>query len=130
METIEQRRAQSGGPNLVVLKAEILSALSSVATATTAEELRQANMAFERALHTARSKGYRPHIRATEGKQIQLEWVALDPRKGLIKPLVHFAECRPRPAPCANLRRHPIRPRTLIPYLSLTRHSRNCTVAS
>jgi len=71
METIEERRAQSGGPNLLVLKAEILSALSSVGTATTAEELRQANMAYKKALHTARRKGYRPHIRATEGKQIQ-----------------------------------------------------------
>ena len=71
METIEERRVQSGGPNLLVLKAEILSALSSVGTATTAEEVRQANMAYKKALHTARRKGYRPHIRATEGKQIQ-----------------------------------------------------------
>ena len=78
METIEERRVQSGGPNLLVLKAEILSALSSVGTATTAEELRQANMAYKKALHTAPRKGYRPHIRATEGKQIQLEWVALE----------------------------------------------------
>jgi hypothetical protein len=52
-----------------VLKAEILSALSPVGTATTAEELEQANMAYKKALHTARSKGYRPHIRAIEGKQ-------------------------------------------------------------
>src|SRR5258708_16776952 len=52
------------------------------------------------------------------------------PREGLIKPIVHFAERPPRPAPCANLRRHPIRPPTLIPYLSLTGHSRNCTAAS
>jgi hypothetical protein len=78
METIEERRPQSGGPNLLVLKAEILSALSSVGTATTTEELRQANMAYKKALYTARSKGYRPHIRATEGKQIQVEWVALE----------------------------------------------------
>jgi hypothetical protein len=46
--------------------------------ATTAEEFRQANMAYKKALHTARRKGYRPHIRATEGKQIQVEWVALE----------------------------------------------------
>ena len=78
MGTIEDRRAQSGGPNLLVLKAEILSALSSVGTATTAEEFQQANMAYKKVLHTARSKGYRPHIRATEGKQIQVEWVALE----------------------------------------------------
>jgi hypothetical protein len=78
METIEARRAHSGGTSLLVLKAEILSALSSVGTATTAEELEQANMAYKKAMHTARSKGYRPHIRATEGKQIQLEWVALE----------------------------------------------------
>lgn len=78
METIEAPRAHSGGTSLLVLKAEILSALSSVGTATTTEELRQADMAYKKALYTARSKGYRPHIRATDGQQIQLEWVALE----------------------------------------------------
>ena len=78
METIDEHRAHSGGISLLVLKAEILSALSSVGTATTTEELRQADMAYRKALYTARSKGYRPHIRATEGQQIQLEWVALE----------------------------------------------------
>jgi len=78
METIEENPAHSGGTSLLVLKAEILSALSSVGTATTTEELRQADIAYKKALYTARSKGYRPHIRATEGQEIQVEWVALE----------------------------------------------------
>jgi len=56
METIGQRRAHcSGSINLVILKADILSALSLVGTATTIEELKQANRAYEKALSTARN---------------------------------------------------------------------------
>src|SRR6266436_1373134 len=78
METIGQRRAHcSGSINLVILKADMLSALSLVGTATTIEELKQANRAYEKALSTARNMGYRPHIRAADGQQLQVEWVAL-----------------------------------------------------
>jgi len=77
METIGERRAHSGSINLVILKAEIQSALSSVGSATTTEELQQADAAYKKALCTARSMGYRPHIRAADGRQIQVEWVAL-----------------------------------------------------
>ena len=79
METIGQRRAHcSGSINLVILKADILSALSLVGTATTTEELRQANWAYQKALSTARSMGYRPHIRAADNQQIRVDWVAID----------------------------------------------------
>ena len=61
----------------MTLKREILSALSSVGSATTTEELQQADAAYKKALCTARSVGYRPHIRAADGQQIQVEWVAL-----------------------------------------------------
>ncbi len=77
METIGERRAHSGSINLVILKAEILSALSSVGSATTTEELQQADAAYKKALCTARRMGYRPHVRAVDGQQIQVEWVAL-----------------------------------------------------
>ncbi len=77
MEAIGERRGHSGSINLVILKAEILSALSSVGSATTTEELQQADAAYKKALCTARSMGYRPHIRAADGQQIQVEWVAL-----------------------------------------------------
>jgi hypothetical protein len=63
--------------NLVTLKTEILPALSSVSSATTTEELQQADAACKKALCTARSVGYRPHIRAADGQQVQVEWVAL-----------------------------------------------------
>jgi type II secretory pathway pseudopilin PulG len=79
MGTIDERRTHdSGGINLGGLKAEILSALSSVGRATTAEELQQANAAYKKALSAARSMGYRPHIRAADGQQIHLDWVAID----------------------------------------------------
>jgi hypothetical protein len=68
MGKIDERRTHySQGINLVGLKAEILSALSAVSGATTAEELQQANAAYKKALSVARSIGYRPHIRATDG---------------------------------------------------------------
>jgi hypothetical protein len=41
------------------------------------EELQQADTAYKKALCTARSMGYRPHIRAADGQQVQVEWVAL-----------------------------------------------------
>ena len=77
METIGEHRAHPGSINLVILKIEILSALSAVGSATTVEELEQADAAYKKALCTARIMGYRPHIRATDGQQIQVEWVAL-----------------------------------------------------
>jgi len=77
METIGERRALLGSINLVTLKTEILSALSSVSSATTTQELQQADAAYKKALCTARSLGYRPHIRAADGQQIHVEWVAL-----------------------------------------------------
>jgi hypothetical protein len=77
METIGEHRARPGSINLVILKIEILSALSAVGRATTVEELEQADAAYKKALCIARSMGYRPHIRATDGQQIQVEWVAL-----------------------------------------------------
>jgi hypothetical protein len=77
METIEEHRAHHGSINLVVLKAEILSALSAVGSATTLEELRQADAAYKTALYAARSIGYRPHIRAADGQQIKVDWVGL-----------------------------------------------------
>jgi hypothetical protein len=77
METIGEYRAHPGSINLVILKTEILSALSAVGSATTMEELQQADAAYKKALCTARSMGYRPHIRATGGQQIQVEWVAV-----------------------------------------------------
>ena len=58
----------------MTLKTEILSALSSVGSAATTEELQQADAAYKKALCTARSVGYRPHIRAADGQQIQVEW--------------------------------------------------------
>jgi hypothetical protein len=61
----------------VIVKTEMLFALSAVGSATSMEELRQADAAYEKALCTARSMGYRPHIRAADGHQIQVEWVAL-----------------------------------------------------
>ena len=76
MQTIEEHRARNGSINLVILKAEILSALSGVGSATTTEELRQADAAYTKALCAARGMGYRPHIRAGDGQQIQVEWVA------------------------------------------------------
>jgi hypothetical protein len=76
METIGEHRAHPGSINLVILKIEILSALSAVGSATTVEELEQADAAYKKALCTARIMGYRPHIRAN-GQQIQVEWVAL-----------------------------------------------------
>jgi hypothetical protein len=75
MQTID--RAHHGSSNLVGLKREILPALSAVGSATSMEELRQADAAYKKALCTARSMGYRPHIRAGDGHQIQVEWVAL-----------------------------------------------------
>ena len=77
METIEENRAHYGSINLVSLKTEILSALSVVGSATSMEELRQADSAYKKALCTARGMGYRPHIRAGDGQQIQVEWVAV-----------------------------------------------------
>ena len=77
METIGEHNAHCGSINLVILKAEILSALSSVSSATTTEELQQADAAYKKALCTARRMGYRPHVRAVDGQQIQVEWVAL-----------------------------------------------------
>jgi len=77
METIGEHNEHCGSINLVILKAEILSALSSVSSATTTEELQQADAAYKKALCTARRMGYRPHVRAVDGQQIQVEWVAL-----------------------------------------------------
>jgi hypothetical protein len=77
METIEERGAYSGAESLLVLKAEILSALSAVRAATSQEEVLQADQAYKKALDIARRRGYRPHIRAAEGQQIQVEWVLL-----------------------------------------------------
>jgi len=77
MQTIEEHRAQHGSIKLVGLKTEILSALSAVGSATSIEERRQADAAYQKALCTARGMGYRPHIRAGDGQQIQVEWVAL-----------------------------------------------------
>ena len=77
MEPIEEHRARNGSINLAILKAEILSALSGVGSATTTEELRQADAAYRKALYAARSIGYCPHIRAADGQQIKVEWVAL-----------------------------------------------------
>jgi hypothetical protein len=82
MEPIEEHRARNGSINLVILKAEILSALSGVGSATTTEELRQADAAYRKALYAARSIGYCPHIRAADGQQIKVEWVALAARGG------------------------------------------------
>jgi hypothetical protein len=76
MDTIGEHRAHPGSINLVILKIEILAALSAVGSAITVEELEQADAAYKKALRTARIMGYRPHIRATDG-QIQVEWVAL-----------------------------------------------------
>ena len=77
MQTIEEHRSHHGSSNLVSLKTEILSALSAVASARSMEELRQADSAYKKALNAARGMGYRPHIRAGDGQQIQVEWVAL-----------------------------------------------------
>jgi len=77
MEAIEERGAHSGAESLLLLKAEILAALSSVRSATNQEEVLQADQAYKKALHAARSRGYRPHIRAAEGQQIHVEWVPL-----------------------------------------------------
>jgi hypothetical protein len=77
METIGEHNAYCGSINLVILKADILSALSSVSSATTTEQLQQADAAYKKALCTARRMGYRPHVRAVDGQQIQVEWVAL-----------------------------------------------------
>jgi hypothetical protein len=77
METIGERSANPGSIDLLSLKTEILSALSSVGSATTMEELQQADAAYKNALCTARGMGYRPHIRVADGQQIQVEWVAL-----------------------------------------------------
>jgi hypothetical protein len=77
MQTIEEHRAHHGSIKLVGLKTEILSALSAVGSATSIEERRQADAAYQKALCTARGMGYRPHIRAGDGQQIQVEWVAL-----------------------------------------------------
>jgi hypothetical protein len=77
METIGEHRTHPGSLNLIILKTEILSALSAVGSATTVGELQQADAAYKKALRTARSMGYRPHIRAIDGQQIQVEWVAL-----------------------------------------------------
>jgi hypothetical protein len=77
MQTIEEHRSHHGIINLVSLKTEILSALSAVGSATSIEERRQADAAYKKALCTARGMGYRPHIRAGDGQQIQVEWVAL-----------------------------------------------------
>jgi hypothetical protein len=66
-----------GRTDLAILKAEILSALSSVGTARTPEELLQANAAYMKALRAARNMGYLPHIRAADDQQIHLEWVAV-----------------------------------------------------
>jgi hypothetical protein len=77
MQTIEEHRSHHGIINLVSLKTEILSALSAVASARSMEELRQADSAYKKALNAARGMGYRPHIRAGDGQQIQVEWVAL-----------------------------------------------------
>jgi hypothetical protein len=53
METIGEYRAHPGNINLVILKTEILSALSAVGSATTMEELQQADAAYKKALCTA-----------------------------------------------------------------------------
>jgi hypothetical protein len=76
MGEIYELREESG-TNLTMLKAEVLSALSSVATATTTEELQQANAAYLKALSIARNMGYRPHFRAVEGQQLHIEWIAV-----------------------------------------------------
>jgi hypothetical protein len=47
METIGELRAHPGSINLVILKIEILSALSAVGSATTVEELEQADAAYK-----------------------------------------------------------------------------------
>jgi len=62
MKTIGGPRALPGSISLVTLKTEILSVLSSVSSATTTEEHQQADAAYKKALCTARSVGYRPHI--------------------------------------------------------------------
>ena len=77
MKTVREPKALPRDINLITLKTEILSALSSVSSATTTEELQQADAAYKKALCTARSVGYRPHIRAANGQQVQVEWVAL-----------------------------------------------------
>jgi hypothetical protein len=77
VKTIREPKALPGDINLVTLKTEILPALSSVSSATTTEELQQADAACKKALCTARSVGFRPHIRAADGQQVQVEWVAL-----------------------------------------------------
>ena len=77
MGTIGEHNAHCGSINLVILKADILSALSSVSSAATTEQLQQADAAYKKALCTARRMGYRPHVRAVDGQQIQVEWVAL-----------------------------------------------------
>ena len=77
MKTIREPKALPRDINLITLKTEILSALFSVSSATTTEELQQADAAYKKALYTARSVGYRPHIRAADGQQVQVEWVAL-----------------------------------------------------
>jgi hypothetical protein len=77
METIEERGGHSGPESLLVLKEEILSALSSVRAAKNQEEVLRADQAYKKALDIARRRGYRPHIRAAEGQQIQVEWVPL-----------------------------------------------------
>ena len=74
---IKEHGTRDGSMNLVSLKTEILSALSAVGSATSIEERRQADAAYTKALCTARGMGYRPHIRAGDGQQIQVEWVAL-----------------------------------------------------
>jgi hypothetical protein len=48
METIGEHRAHPGSINLVILKREILSALSAVGSATTGEELEQADAAYKK----------------------------------------------------------------------------------
>jgi hypothetical protein len=77
METLGEHKAHHGSINLVIFETEILSALSAVGSATSMEELRQADAAYKKALCTARSMAYRPHIRAADGHQIQVEWLAL-----------------------------------------------------
>jgi hypothetical protein len=77
MQTIEEHRSRHGSINLVSLKTEILSALSAVGSVTSIEERRQADAAYKKDLCTARGVGYRPHIRAGDGQQIQVGWVAL-----------------------------------------------------
>jgi hypothetical protein len=48
METIEEHSALHGSINLVILKTEIVSALSAVGSATSIEELRQADAVIAR----------------------------------------------------------------------------------